>query len=225
MKREDIQKLLGGYAAGTLTPGEREDLFAATLEDQQLFETLAREEPLRELLQDPAARGQLLASLDEAPEPWYYRRVHPALIFAATAGIVLGVVVIKFWPERQAAPLSVVATAPRPQPEKSPLPSDLRPFITPGYVSQNRKRPSTLPAEEPPVLAQAILPPPPPAATAPPAPPPAALTDALTAPAGTQSPGQGGAEPRNQGTREEARDGEQGAQEEVKRLQSSVRSS
>ena len=55
MKREDIEKLLGGYTAGTLTPAEREALFAAALEDQQLFEMLAREEPLRELLQDPAA--------------------------------------------------------------------------------------------------------------------------------------------------------------------------
>jgi hypothetical protein len=202
MKREDIEKLLGGYAAGTLTPAEREALFAAALEDQQLFETLAGEEPLRELLQDPAARGQLLASLDKAPEPWYYRPVHPALIFAATAGIVLGVVVIKFWPQRQAAPLSVVATAPKPQPEKSLLPSDLRPFIVPGYVSQARKPPATLPAEEPPVLAQAIPPPPPPAAT--PAPPPPALTDALTVIAGAQSPGQAGGAPRDQGAREEA---------------------
>jgi hypothetical protein len=201
MKREDIEKLLGGHAAGTLTAVEREALFAAALQDQQLFEALAREEPLRELLQDPAARGQLLATLAEAPEPWYYRRVHPALIFAATAVIVLGVVVIKFWPERQAAPLSVVATAPRPQPEKSPLPSDLRPFITPGYISQSRKPPATLPAEEPPVLAQAVLPPPPPAAVAPSVPPPpAALTDAT----GAQSPGQAGGEPRNQGARDEA---------------------
>jgi hypothetical protein len=179
MKREDIEKLLGGYAAGTLTPAEREALFAAALEDQQLFAMLAREEPLRELLQDPAARGQLLATLAEAPEPWYYRPVHPALIFAATAGIVLGVVVIKFWPVPQAAPLSVVATAPQPQPEKSPLPTDLRPFIAPPYVAQSRKTAATLPAEEPPVIAQAIPPPAPPA-----------LTDALTATTGAQLAGQ-----------------------------------
>ena len=177
MKREDIEKLLGGYAAGTLTPAERETLFAAALEDQQLFETLAREEPLRELLQDPAARGQLLASLAEAPEPWYYRPVHPALIFVATAGIVLCVVVIKFWPERQAAPLSVVATAPQPQPEKSPLPSDLRPFIVPRNISQRPGTRPALPTEPPPALLAQASPPPTPLAApaaAPPPPPPAA---------------------------------------------------
>ncbi len=177
MKREDIEKLLGGYAAGTLAPAEREALFAAALEDQQLFEMLAREEPLRELLQDPAARGQLLATLAEAPEPWYYRPVHPALIFAATAGIVLGVVVIKFWPVPQAAPLSVVATAPQPQPEKSPLPSDLRPFIAPPNISQRPGARPALPTEPPPsLLAQASPPPTPLAApaAAPPPPPPAA---------------------------------------------------
>ena len=36
MSREEIEKLLGGYATGTLTPGERDALFAAALEDQQL---------------------------------------------------------------------------------------------------------------------------------------------------------------------------------------------
>ena len=57
MKRDDIDKLLGGYATGTLTAEEREALFAAALEDQQLFEALAGEEPLRELLQDPIVKG------------------------------------------------------------------------------------------------------------------------------------------------------------------------
>jgi len=45
--------------------GERQVLFAAALEDQQLFESLAAEEPLRELLQDPAAKAQLLRPLDD----------------------------------------------------------------------------------------------------------------------------------------------------------------
>ena len=40
----DLHKLLGGYAAGTLTPEERRALFDAALADQALFDALADEE-------------------------------------------------------------------------------------------------------------------------------------------------------------------------------------
>ena len=73
MKREDIDKLIGGYATGSLTPEERDALFSAALEDQHLFNQLMAEEPLREVLAEPAARDHLLAVLDTAPEPWYRR--------------------------------------------------------------------------------------------------------------------------------------------------------
>ena len=66
MKREDIHHLLGGYAAGTLTPAEQQTLFAAALEDQHLFNALADEQSLKELLDDPEARGYLRAALEEA---------------------------------------------------------------------------------------------------------------------------------------------------------------
>ena len=61
MNREDIQKLLGGYATGTLTPEEQQALFAAALEDQEIFDALGREQALRDLLRDPSAKAQLLA--------------------------------------------------------------------------------------------------------------------------------------------------------------------
>jgi hypothetical protein len=70
MRREDIRKLLGGYATGTLTAEERQALFEAALDDQELFDALAKEQPLRELLEDPAARAHLLAALDDGPLPW-----------------------------------------------------------------------------------------------------------------------------------------------------------
>lgn len=69
MRREDIRKLLGGYATGTLTAEERQALFEAALDDQELFDALAKEQPLRELLEDPAARARLLAALDDSPLP------------------------------------------------------------------------------------------------------------------------------------------------------------
>jgi hypothetical protein len=73
MNREDIEKLLGGYATDSLTPEERHALFAAALEDQDLFDQLAREESLRQVLRDPGARAELLAALDTPAAPWYRR--------------------------------------------------------------------------------------------------------------------------------------------------------
>jgi hypothetical protein len=125
MKPADAEKLLGGYAAGTLTPEERQALFAAALEDQQLYEALVHEEPLRELLADPAARADLLATLDAVPKPWYYRDVHPGIIAAAVSAVVIVTIGIKFWPVRTAPPISVVAQAELPQPAKSDLPAEL----------------------------------------------------------------------------------------------------
>src|ERR1019366_478681 len=40
MSPEDIKKLLGGYATGTLTAEERQGLFAAALEDQEMFDAV-----------------------------------------------------------------------------------------------------------------------------------------------------------------------------------------
>lgn len=62
----DLEKLLDGYATGTLTEAERKALFEAALHDQALFGTLADEEALKELLDDPASRRRLLNALKGA---------------------------------------------------------------------------------------------------------------------------------------------------------------
>ncbi|HVX66132.1 MAG TPA: hypothetical protein VHA11_06010 [Bryobacteraceae bacterium] len=71
MNRQEVEKLLGGYATDTLTDAERRALFEAALNDQELFDQLAREQALRDLLQDPDAKQQLLNALAEpgAGEP------------------------------------------------------------------------------------------------------------------------------------------------------------
>jgi hypothetical protein len=167
MNRKDVENLLGGYAAGTLTPQERDALFAAALEDQHLFDALVREEPLRELLQDAAARRQLLASLERAPEPWYYRPLSPAAI-AASAAALMAFALVVYWrplpvrkPVTQVEPQVVTVRpdvdASRPQPVPSPIPRELPlPPVLPLPVGNAR-----LPL---PLLAQAPAPPLPPAA-------------------------------------------------------------
>ncbi|HEY2014163.1 MAG TPA: hypothetical protein VGH38_11725 [Bryobacteraceae bacterium] len=89
MSRDDIQKLLGGYATGTLTPEEQQVLFEAALDDQELFDALAREQSLRDLLRDPAAKAHLLAVLDERPSLWHQLLGwwRPAVAVVAMAGL------------------------------------------------------------------------------------------------------------------------------------------
>ena len=105
MNRDDIQKLLGGYATGTLTPEERQALFEAALSDQELFDALAREEALRGVLSDPAARAHLLAAIDNAPAPWYRQWWRPMVVVAAAVLAVVGVAVWEH--SREPKPLTV----------------------------------------------------------------------------------------------------------------------
>ncbi len=95
MKREDLHKLLGGYAAGTLTEEERRALLEAALADQELFDALMREEPLRDTLADPRARQQVLAALATPPALAWWRRPQAwALAGSLAAACVIAVVAV-----------------------------------------------------------------------------------------------------------------------------------
>jgi hypothetical protein len=102
MPEHDLEKLLVEYATGTLTPDERQRLFQAALQDQSLFNAIADEQALKELLDDPIARRQVLAALQtgrtsEAP-PWrtavadWFRRPANLAWAGGLATLVLAVV-------------------------------------------------------------------------------------------------------------------------------------
>lgn len=65
MTPDHIRHLLGGYATGTLNEQEKRLLFEAALSDQELFNQIASDESLRDLLEDPSTRGYLLSALEE----------------------------------------------------------------------------------------------------------------------------------------------------------------
>ncbi len=139
MKPEDIQKLLGGYATGTLTPEEREALFEAALDDQQLFEALAKEQPLHDLLHDPAARAQVLAAIEDRPHPWW-QFANRWMLAGATAAACLAVVAgIYFIRPKPAAKRVLVAVLQDQAQVKSVAPSD---------EGLSRATPSAPPAEQ-----------------------------------------------------------------------------
>jgi hypothetical protein len=103
MADHELEKLLGGFAADTLTPEEKQRLYSIALQDQQLFNALADEQALKELLTDPAVRRRLLQSLNHTtPAPaggpaswldWFRRPANLALaggLATAVFAVVLG---------------------------------------------------------------------------------------------------------------------------------------
>ena len=104
MSEHDLEKLLGGFAADTLTPEEKQTLYTAALQDQQLFNALADEQALKELLSDPDVRRRLVASLEQKSASgaddslswldWFRRPAGLAFaggLAAAALAVVLGV--------------------------------------------------------------------------------------------------------------------------------------
>lgn len=109
MSEHDLEKLLGGFAADTLTPEEKQELYTAALQDQQLFNAIADEQAFKELLSDPAVRRRLLASLEQKGTTgsdgslswldWFRRPVGLALaggLTAAALSLVLGVRIYQY---------------------------------------------------------------------------------------------------------------------------------
>jgi hypothetical protein len=134
-------------------------LFAAALEDQQIFETLAREEPLRELLQDPVANSRLRAALEQTPEPWHRRWLRQATWAIPAAGLaaIVVVLIMQHPPARQPVTIAQVL---RPRTEPAvPVPSPLPQVLEDRPLARET---GARPAEPP--VAFATSPPPPPAA-------------------------------------------------------------
>ena len=167
MNREEIQKLLGGYATDTLTAEEQQALFAAALEDQELFDALGREQSLRDLLRDPAARAHLLAALDApATTPWFRRWWMP-FSAAAVAVVLASVTIVAVRRHPPAAPEVTVARLEEPVASPvaalpPPAPAEPRPSRAEAIVARAKKSPPVnmpmAPAPAPPPVAALSVP-------------------------------------------------------------------
>ncbi|MEI9976347.1 MAG: carboxypeptidase-like regulatory domain-containing protein [Ignavibacteriota bacterium] len=168
MSRDDIQKLLGGYATGTLTPDEQRALYEAALTDQELFDALAREEALREVLSDPASRAQLLAAIDDVPEAWYRRWWRPMVVMGTAALLIVALAIYTRPPQgTQLAKVELPKFRPPSAAPAVPLlppPPELR-------QAQPKLKELRIPLPPP----KAVPPPPLPVIAAAPAPPPVTL--------------------------------------------------
>jgi hypothetical protein len=119
-ERPNPRELIGGHATSTLSREERELLFAAAFEDQQLFDELVNEEPLRELLDDPVTRQRLVDELSEqraVSGRWFHfaglrwSPLHPRyLVVTGSAVVILLAVVVALVLRRPGPPVSQPTT-------------------------------------------------------------------------------------------------------------------
>jgi len=107
MNKEEIQKLIGGYATGSLTEEERRILFDAALDDQELFDTLQNEQALKELFDDPLSREQVrhaaAESLPSLKRAWFRSPWMWGTGVSVAAAAVLLVVLLRPIPQHEAA--------------------------------------------------------------------------------------------------------------------------
>ena len=84
--KNELDRLTALYASGQLTAAEREKLYAAALEDQVLFEALAHEDALRDVLAMPGAKARVIEGLKPKRSRWFVWA--GGLAAAATTAIV-----------------------------------------------------------------------------------------------------------------------------------------
>ncbi len=125
MANDEINDLIGRYATGSLTAEEQRRLYDAALDDQDLFDQLAHEEHVKQLLAEPGARDRLIHAL--APP-----RRKTGWIFgvAATAAltVVIGVFLMRPTAPKPAEvavakPSAAVAIESAPQKAEAPAPA------------------------------------------------------------------------------------------------------
>src|SRR5260370_19486386 len=133
MNKEDIQKLIGGYATGTLTDEERLMLFEAALDDQELFDALQQEQPLKDLFDDPFSREMVRrAAAESLPQPqtpprksWFRQPWVWASATSMAAAAVLVVALVR-WDRTPPPDVKQVAaqTAKQPAAQQAPEPEE-----------------------------------------------------------------------------------------------------
>lgn len=112
MAEHGAGEMVGGYASGTLTEDEQRVLFEAALRDQEVFDALAEDEALKELLDDPVTRRRLLDATAPVPAgptrgwlssaaAWLRRPAHLALAGSLATALLASVVVLEL--SRQAS--------------------------------------------------------------------------------------------------------------------------
>lgn len=148
---DGVRRLLAGYATNTLTESERRELFDASLHDPALFEALADEQALRELLDDPVSRAELLAQIEPAPlafrdrfAAWLRRPVTAAVLGTAAVAITAVSILPLLHRTRSPLPVQEVAKATMPSRDEAAVPLAAAPQafeIAPSTELRGKRKP------------------------------------------------------------------------------------
>jgi hypothetical protein len=158
MTPDHISRLLGGFATGTLSEAQRKLLFEAALEDQELFDELARDQELKELLEAPGVRQRLMADIAQSQpqadwQAGWWRHPLPWALGGAALSISAGLLALVYLTPSGSRPRpsrpTEVAQARPPAVEEGPsLQSDTGPSAQPSRKVQNE--PKTIGSLRPP---------------------------------------------------------------------------
>jgi hypothetical protein len=159
MSEHDLEKLLGGFAADTLTPEEKKALYTAALQDQQLFNALTDEQALKELLADPVVRRRLLQTLKQTSTSgvgdslswldWFRRPAGLAFaggLAAAAFAVVLGVRIYQDSLKQTAQSVAIEDAKPASPP--TPIPPASQPAAPQAVEPQAKSKESVFPATD-----------------------------------------------------------------------------
>jgi hypothetical protein len=141
MTKDDARKLMSAYATGSLSEAERKALFEAALEDQDLFDELAGEQALKEVLDEPGALRRLIAAL-EPPRHWAWVWI----TVAATVAIAVVVLVT----QRTPPPQQIAQVLKSPEPLAAPIAPAPAPAPAPALPRAVRKVPPAATVPTPP---------------------------------------------------------------------------
>ncbi len=164
MAEHELEQLLGGFAADTLTPEEKQRLYQASLQDQQLFDALADEQALKELLTDPDVRRRLLHVLNKTSPAtggstaswldWFRRPSNLALVgglATAAFAVVLGTKIYQDSVQQAARSATTEATpsaGPSVPPPAVTQPSAPQPAESKVKVQENQGLSATAPKKD-----------------------------------------------------------------------------
>jgi outer membrane biosynthesis protein TonB len=156
MTQDEIRRLLGGYATNALSANERQILFEAALEDQELFNALQNEDALRELLDDPVSRAQARRALQthksaKSRQRFGSRRWMLGVVVPAVAAVILIAVMDRYNAPRLIAPSPETAsTKVAPKPEPAPeLAAKLEPVAPEVKKESKPQAPPARPRQKP----------------------------------------------------------------------------
>ncbi len=92
---EEAGRLVGGFATGNLSESEQEALFQSALEDQEVFDQLMEEQALKELIEEPGVKAQILEAIAEKPSIWtrFQVWVRTPVAWGAAAAVTAALVV------------------------------------------------------------------------------------------------------------------------------------